>query len=81
MPRLTIAAIAALGFHVLLLMMVFPEHEVVEPEVKGSGHVTVSIMRRQAPVPEVIEELVENRIRLKRRRKRSRRNKLLSRFH
>ena len=58
MPRLIIAMVGALGFHVLLLMTVLPEHEVVEPEVKGSGHVTVSIMRRQAPVPEVIEELV-----------------------
>ena len=58
MPRLIIAAIAALGVHVLLLMTVLPEHVVVEPEVKGSGHVTVSIMRRQTPVPEVIEEPV-----------------------
>ncbi len=58
MPRLIIAVIAALGLHVLLLMMVFPEHEVIEPEVKGTGHVTVSIMRRQAPVLEVIEEPV-----------------------
>ena len=58
MPRLIIAMVGAIGFHVLLLMTVLPEHEVVEPEVKGSGHVTVSIMRRQAPVPELIEEPV-----------------------
>jgi protein TonB len=58
MPRLTIAVITALGLHVLLLMMVFPEHKVIEPEVKGTGHVTVSIVRRQSPVPEVIKEPV-----------------------
>jgi protein TonB len=58
MPRLIIAMVGAIVFHVMLLMTALPEHEVVEPEVKGSGHVTISIMRRQAPVPEVIEEPV-----------------------
>ena len=58
MVRLTIAVIAALGLHLLLLMTILPEHQIIEPEVKGSGHVTVSIVRHQAPVPEVIEEPV-----------------------
>ena len=58
MPRLIIAMVGAIGLHVLLLMKVLPEHELVEPEIKGSGHVTVSIMRRHAPVSEVIEEPV-----------------------
>ena len=58
MPRLIIAMVGAIGFHVLLLITVLPEHEVVEPEVEGSGHVTVNIMRRQAPVQELIEEPV-----------------------
>lgn len=58
MVRLVIAVIAALGLHILLLMTVLPERLVVGPEVIGSGHVTVSIVRRHAPVPDVIEEPV-----------------------
>jgi len=58
MPRLIIAVVGAIVFHVVLLMTVLPEHEVVEPVIKGSGHVIINIMRRQAPAPEVIEEPV-----------------------
>ena len=56
MLRLTIAVIAAFGFHMLLLMTILPEHRIVEPKIKGSGHVTVSIVRRQELVPEVLKE-------------------------
>ena len=65
MPRLALAIAAALALHVLLLMIVVPEPQVSEPEVKGSGHVTVSFVRSSQPVepPDVeAQAVVENLI-------------------
>jgi protein TonB len=58
MSRVAIALAAALGLHVLLLMTILPGHQVVEPEIKGSGHVTVSIRHSSPPPPEMVEEPV-----------------------
>lgn len=62
MPRLATALIAAMGLHVLLLMSLLPEQHVVEPEIKGSGMVTVSIVRSSPPVTEAVAGPVEEPI-------------------
>jgi len=52
MGRLVPAFFTALALHVLLLMMVVPHPSLRNPEVRGSGQVTVSIVRSPAPARE-----------------------------
>ncbi len=59
MLRLAIALMAALGLHVLLLLSNLPEQQIILPEIKGSGHVTVSFVRSLPPVREITSEPVE----------------------
>lgn len=66
MPRLALAIAAALTLHILLLMIVVPEPQILEPEIEGSGQVTVSIIRSSSQLdqPEVepqpiVEEVIE----------------------
>lgn len=56
MPRLALAIIVAFTLHVLLLMTVVPKPRMQTPEFKGSGQVTVSIIR-SIPQTESIEDV------------------------
>ena len=55
MPRLAMAIAAAFTLHILLLMIVVPEPQIFQPEIMGSGQVTVSIIRSSPQIdhPEV----------------------------
>ena len=59
MPRLALAIIAALVLHVLLLMIVVPDPQVENPEIKGSGQVTVSIAHFSPEIEKPVDAIVE----------------------
>lgn len=56
MNRLLLAVLAALAIHVLLLLTFVPQQKIIEPEIKGSGQITVSIIQSSQVEEEPIEE-------------------------
>lgn len=55
MGRLGRALLLSLAMHILFFRMAVPDHSVRLPEVRGSGQVTVSIVRL-APMPAAVSE-------------------------
>ncbi len=60
MYRLVSAILLALALHVLLLFMMVPVRKTLQPEIRGTGRVTVSIIQPAPSVSETREKPLES---------------------